>query len=92
MGFAWWWKCWKDTANSAPMRERCSRVSGSWPPCTRVNTRRLLTRDRIRNAARTPGGGKGDDWDYKKQPGRSGSTRGEDSSFTISVGLVEDIA
>lgn len=55
-----------------------------------MHTRRPLTRDWIRSAARTAGRGTGDHWDDQKQPGQSGSTRSEDSSSTIFTGLAED--
>ena len=51
-----------------------------------------LTRDRIRHAARTPGGEKGDYWDYQGPPAQSEFTRGKDFSRIITVHLAEDAA
>lgn len=51
-----------------------------------------LTRDRIRHAARTPGGEKGDYWDDQRPPAQSEFTRSKDSSRIVTVRLAEDAA
>ena len=92
MVFAWWGKRWKDTANNARMRERCSRVSEAGSQGSDEHVTAQLTRDRIRHVTRAPGGGKGYHRDGQKHPRQPESTRSEVSSCAVSVRLAEDAA